>query len=84
VKSLQLFNKINVLHENAFEERLAQKQEHGVEIVQKVFDMRGPQVRVLTNLENLNAKMKAINDQTAMPELQHTVKLILDKVEADI
>ena len=83
-KSLQLFNKINVLQENAPEELLAQKTEHGVEIVHKVLDMRGPQVRVLTNLENLNAKMKAIDDQTPMSELQHNVKLILDKVEADI
>ena len=28
--------------------------------------------------------MKAINDQTPMLELQHIVKLILDKVEVDI
>ena len=28
--------------------------------------------------------MKAIEDQTPMLELQHNVKLILDKVEADI
>ena len=79
-----MFNKINVLQENASEELLAQKQEHGVETVQKVLDMRGLQVRVLTNLENLNAKMKAIDDQTPMLELQHIVKLILDKVEEDI
>ena len=60
---------------------LAQKQEHGAKIVQKVLDTRGLQVRVLTNLENLNVEMKAINDQTPMPELQHNVKLILDMVE---
>jgi hypothetical protein len=83
-KSLQLFNKINVLQENALEELLGWKQEHGVEIVQKVLDMRGLQVRVLTNLEKLNAKMKVIDDQTPMPELQHNVKFILDKVEVDI
>ena len=46
--------------------------------------MRGLQVRVLINLENLNVEMKVIDDQTPMPELQHTVKLILDKVEEDI
>ena len=32
-KNLQFLNRINVLQENAYEELLAQKQEHGVEIV---------------------------------------------------
>ena len=49
-----------------------------------MLDMRALQVKALTNLENLNAEMKAIIDQTHMPELQHTLKLILDKVEANI
>ena len=41
-------------------------------------------MRMLTNLENLNVEMKFIEDQTPMSELQHNVKLILDKVEVDI
>ena len=67
-----MFNKINVLQENAHEELLAQKQEHGVEIVQKVLDMRGPQVRVFTNLESLNVEITTIDDQTPMSKLLDT------------
>ncbi|XP_024404039.1 septin and tuftelin-interacting protein 1 homolog 1 [Physcomitrium patens] len=66
-------------------ELLAEKDaQNGGIIHQTVLDMRGPQPRLLTNLENLNAEQMPVEDSTPMPELQHNLRLIVDTTEAEV
>ncbi|XP_024545504.1 septin and tuftelin-interacting protein 1 homolog 1 [Selaginella moellendorffii] len=53
--------------------------------VGKVLDMTGPQVRVVTDMKDLNAERMVVEeDDTPMPELQHNLKLLVDLVASDI
>ncbi|KAL6762911.1 TFP11-domain-containing protein [Haematococcus lacustris] len=52
---------------------------------QPILDMRGPQTRLITNMDHLNMKDGGVGDSAVpMPELQHNLQLLVDLAEADI
>ncbi|CAH1436874.1 unnamed protein product [Lactuca virosa] len=64
------------------EELLMKKQEQGLDVVEKVFDMRGPQVRVMTSLENLNAEEEQEEEKSS--PIQHNIRLIVAWAKLDM
>ncbi|XP_037439374.1 septin and tuftelin-interacting protein 1 homolog 1-like [Triticum dicoccoides] len=61
-----------------------QEQDEQPTVVQKVIDMRGPQVRVLTDLKGLSDEQEMEVNDVPMPELQYNVRVLVDETKADI
>ena len=54
-------------------------------ISQPILDMRGPQARVITDMEELgNQGTGSPEDDLPMPELQHNLRVMVDLAAADI
>ena len=67
------------------EEILAGQEEKTTIAAQPILDMRGPQARLITDMEALNATAAEIDGETIpMPELQHNLRLLVDLSAAEI
>ena len=67
------------------DELLADSAEKPASSAQPILDMRGPQARLVTDMDSLNADVQdAGGDATPMPELQHNLQLLVDLAAAEI
>ena len=70
------------------EEVLAEQSEKGTAapvVQQTILDMRGPQARVITDMEELTTGGQlTAEDDIPMPELQHNLRVMVDLAAADI
>ena len=67
------------------DELLADSAEKPASAMQPILDMRGPQARLVTDMDSLNAEAQpGGGDATPMPELQHNLQLLVDLAAAEI
>eukprot|EP00803_Ostreobium_quekettii_P005141 evm.model.scf_54.2 EVM.evm.TU.scf_54.2 scf_54:5179-15799(+) len=66
-------------------ELLNEQADNAVVEATPIIDMRGPQARVVTNLEHLQVQdTEEGGEPTPLPELQHNLQLLVDMSEAEI
>jgi len=67
------------------DEILSDQSEKPASTAQPILDMRGPQAKLITDMEALNAVSEEAEGQNVpMPELQHNLRLLVDLAAADI
>lgn len=80
-------NKAAERHRREFrtaDEILAAQEDQPAAVAQPILDMRGPQARLVTDMEALNAEASNDDETIPMPELQHNLRLLVDLSAAEI